>query len=102
VEVTAPEEAADRVAAALFRHSTTAGVRRWVAERATLPRHQITVQLSAGVSVRVKVLEQAGGVRVKPEYDDVLAAAQALGRPPIEVARAAERDAEALVARSKE
>ena len=102
VEVVAPEEAADRVAAALFRHSTTAGVRRWVAERATLPRHQVTVQLAADVSVRVKVLEQADGVRVKPEYDDVLAAAQALGRPPIEVARAAQRDAEALVAKSKE
>jgi len=32
----------------------------------------------------------------------VLAAARALGRPPIEVARAAQRDAEALVAKSKE
>ncbi len=88
--------------AALFRHSTTAGIRRWVAERATLPRRQVTVQLSPDVAVRVKVLEQPGGVRVKPEYDDVLAAASALGRPPLEVARAAQRDAEALVAKSKE
>jgi len=32
----------------------------------------------------------------------VLAAASALGRPPLEVARAAQRDAEALVAKSKE
>lgn len=102
VEVVAPEERADEVTAALFRHSTTAGVRRWVAERATLPRHQVTVQLGPGVSVRVKVLEQGDGIRVKPEYDDVLAAAQALGKPPIEVARAAQRDAEALVAKSKE
>jgi hypothetical protein len=31
-----------------------------------------------------------------------LAAAQALGRPPLEVARAVERDAEALIAKSKE
>jgi len=54
--------------------------------------------------VRVKVLEQpdAEGVRVKPEYDDVLAAARVLGRPPLEVARVAQRDAEALVAKSKE
>jgi pyridinium-3,5-bisthiocarboxylic acid mononucleotide nickel chelatase len=104
VEAIAPAELADQVTAALFRHSTTAGVRRWVAERATLPRRQVTVQLSADVSVRVKVLEQpeAGGIRVKPEYDDVLAAARALGRPPLEIARAAERDAEALVAKSKE
>jgi hypothetical protein len=106
VEVMAPEELAEQVTAALFRHSTTAGVRRWVAERATLPRRQVTVQLAPDVSVRVKVLEQpdAGkdGVRLKSEYDDVLAAARALGRPPLEIARAAERDAEALVAKSKE
>src|SRR5207244_532439 len=81
-----------------------AGVRRWVAERATLARRQVTVQITPEVAVRVKVLEQpdAAGVRVKPEYDDVLAAARALGRPPLEVARVAERDAEALVAKSKE
>jgi len=106
VEVMAPEELAEGVTAALFRHSTTAGIRRWVAERATLPRRQVTVQLSPEVAVRVKVLEQpdagGGGVRLKPEYDDVLAAARALGRPPLEIARAAERDAEALVAKSKE
>ncbi len=104
VEVVAPEESAEQVTAALFRHSTTAGVRRWVAERATLVRRQVTVQLAPEVAVRVKVLEQpdAQGVRVKPEYDDVLAAARALGKPPLEVARVAQRDAEALVAKSKE
>jgi uncharacterized protein (TIGR00299 family) protein len=100
VEVMAPEALAEAVTAELFRHSTTAGVRRWIAERATLPRHHLTVRLD-GVAVRVKVLD-GGSVRVKPEYDDVLAAAQALGRPPLEVARAVERDAEALIAKSKE
>jgi len=100
VEVMAPESLAEAVTAELFRHSTTAGVRRWVAERATLPRHQLTVRLD-GVAVRVKVLD-GGSVRVKPEYDDVLAAAQALGRPPLEVARAVERDAETMIAKTKE
>ncbi len=100
VEVMAPEALAEAVTAELFRHSTTAGVRRWIAERATLPRHQLTVRLD-GVAVRVKVLD-GESVRVKPEYDDVLAAAQALGRAPLEVARAVERDAEALIAKSKE
>jgi len=101
VEVVAPEEASDAVTAALFRHSTTAGVRRWSAERATLERRQVTVALGPQVSVRVKVLEQPGadGVRVKPEYDDVVAAASALGRPPLEVARLVQRDAEAQVAK---
>src|SRR5436190_21014504 len=104
VEVVAPEECAEAVTAALFRHSTTAGIRRWVAERATLARRHVTVRLTPEVTVRVKVLEQpnAEGVRVKPEYDDVLAAARVLGRPPLEVARVAQRDAEALVAKSKE
>jgi pyridinium-3,5-bisthiocarboxylic acid mononucleotide nickel chelatase len=104
VEIVAPEALAEPVTAALFRHSTTAGVRRWTAERATLARRQVTVQLTPDVAVRVKVLEQpdAEGVRVKPEYDDVVAAARALGRPPLEVARVAQRDAEALVAKSKE
>ncbi len=100
VEVMAPESLAEAVTAELFRHSTTAGVRRWVAERATLPRRQLTVRLD-GVAVRVKVLD-GGSVRVKPEYDDVLAAAQALGRPPLEVARAVERDAETMIAKTKE
>jgi uncharacterized protein (TIGR00299 family) protein len=104
MEIVAPEGLADPVTAALFRHSTTAGVRRWTAERVTLARRQVTVQLAPDVAVRVKVLEQpdAEGVRVKPEYDDVLAAARVLGRPPLEVARVAQRDAEALVAKSKE
>ena len=104
MEIVTPEPLAEPVTAALFRHSTTAGVRRWTAERATLARRQVTVQLTPEVAVRVKVLEQpdAEGVRVKPEYDDVVAAARALGRPPLEVARVAQRDAEALVAKSKE
>src|ERR1051326_8295507 len=102
VEVMAPEALADAVTAELFRHSTTAGVRRWVAERATLPRHQLTVRLD-GVAVRGKVLDDDRvGVRIRREYDDVLAAAQALGRPPIEVARAVERDAEVLLGKGKE
>jgi hypothetical protein len=104
VEVVVPEPLVEQVTAALFRHSTTAGVRRWVAERATLARRQVIVELAPKVSVRVKVLEHPDpdGVRVKPEYDDVLAAARALGQPPLEVARLAQRDAEALVTKSKE
>ena len=103
LEATAPEAAADAVRAAVFAHSTTAGVRVWRAERATLARQQVTVQLTPDVAVRVKVLAPPGGaVRVKPEYDDVLAAAAALRRPPLEVARDVQRDAEALIAKAKE
>jgi hypothetical protein len=102
VEVMASEDRAEAVTAALFSHSTTAGVRRWSAERATLMRRQVMVELAPRVTVRVKVLEHEHGVRVKPEYDDVLAAAAALGQPPLEVARTVQRDAEALVQKHKE
>src|SRR2546427_12477325 len=85
VEVVAPEECAEAVTAALFRHSTTAGIPRWVAERATLARRHVTIRLSPEVSVRVKALEQpdAARVRVKPEYDDVLRAGPRLGGRPL-------------------
>jgi len=101
IEIMAPEVQVDAVAAALFRHSPTAGLRRWRAERTTLPRHEIRVDVSTGTAsatVRVKVLERPDGVRVKPEYDDVLTAARVLGLPPIDVARAAQREAESRVA----
>src|SRR5438876_5911865 len=90
LEALAAPELADAVAAALFRHSTTAGVRRWSAERVTLARRQVTVRLAPRVAVRVKVLEPAEGsgsaVRLKPKYDDVLAADEALGLAPLEAA----------------
>lgn len=103
-EIVVEEPLVEAVTAALFRHSTTTGVRRARVERVTLPRRQVTVHLSGEIQVRVKVLETPTGAppRVKPEYDDVLAAAQALGQAPLEVARAAQRSAEALIANGKE
>jgi hypothetical protein len=102
-EIVVAEPAVAAVTTALFRHSTTAGVRRTRAERVTVARRQVTVRLGE-VQVRVKVLEGQAGAppRVKPEYEDVLAAAQALGQAPLEVARAAQRGAEELIANSKE
>ncbi|HEX6408917.1 MAG TPA: nickel pincer cofactor biosynthesis protein LarC [Gemmatimonadales bacterium] len=86
VEVTAPPEA-DRVTAALFRHSTTSGIRRQIAERVTLARREVQVTSADGTAVRVKVLEGPDGPRVKPEYDDVAAVARRTGQPAHEVAR---------------
>lgn len=85
LEIVAGEPAAAAVTDTLFRHSTTAGIRRWRGERVTLPRREITVTV-AGVPIRVKVLEGPGGPRVKPEYDDVAALAKQLGRPIQDVA----------------
>jgi uncharacterized protein (TIGR00299 family) protein len=87
VEVTASPAESEVIAAALFRHSTTAGIRRQVAERVTLARREVEVTSADGTAVRVKVLEGPDGPRVKPEYEDVAALAQRTGRPAHEVAR---------------
>jgi pyridinium-3,5-bisthiocarboxylic acid mononucleotide nickel chelatase len=87
VEVTVSPAEADEVAAALFRHSTTSGIRRQVAERVTLARREVEVTSADGTAVRVKVLDGPDGPRVKPEYEDVAAVARRTGRPAHEVAR---------------
>ena len=87
VEALAPPAAAEAVAQAFFRHSTTAGIRRWTAERTTLPRHEVSVRADDGTAARVKVVDAPGGPRAKPEYDDVAAIARRTGRAAHEVAR---------------
>ncbi len=87
VEVTVTPAEADQVTEALFRHSTTAGIRRYSAERVTLARREVEVVTADGASVRVKVLDGPDGPRVKPEYEDVAALARRTGRPAHEVAR---------------
>jgi pyridinium-3,5-bisthiocarboxylic acid mononucleotide nickel chelatase len=87
VEITVAPAEADKVAEALFRHSTTAGVRRYSAERVTLARRELEVTTADGAAVRVKVLDGPDGPRVKPEYEDVAALARRTGRPAHEVAR---------------
>ena len=96
LEVLAAPDRADAVTLALFRHSSTAGVRRWGGERVTLPRREVVVEL-AGASVRVKVLDGPDGLRFKPEYDDIAALARSTGRPALELAREARRLARELV-----
>jgi uncharacterized protein (TIGR00299 family) protein len=87
IEAVAPQAQADAVSQALFRHSTTAGIRRYTAERETLARHEVEVTMPDGSTVRVKVLLGPDGPRVKPEYEDVAALARRTGRPAHEVAR---------------
>jgi hypothetical protein len=94
VEALAPADRADAVVAALLGHSTTAGVRRTVATRVTLPRRTVAVELPGGFRVQVKVWDGPDGPRWKAEFDDVLAVAEQSGRPAWQVAREAERLAE--------
>ncbi len=87
LETTVPPGAASAVSEALFRHSTTAGIRRQIVERVTLARREVQVIAGDGTRVRVKVLDAPDGPRVKPEFDDVAAVARRTGRPAHEVAR---------------
>jgi hypothetical protein len=87
LETTVSSGEADAVTDALFRHSTTAGIRRQMAERVTLARRELQIDAGDGTRVRVKVLDAPDGPRVKPEYDDVAAVARRSGRPAHEVAR---------------
>ena len=102
VEVLSAAGDADSVVSALFANSTTAGVRRWMATRSTLTRREHIVELEGGNRVRIKVWDGPNGPRLKPEYDDVVAAAAALGRPALEIAREAQRRAEAVLDRERE
>jgi hypothetical protein len=87
VEALVAADQAEAVAAAYFRHSTTGGVRRWEVARRALPRDSWSMPGPLGDPVRFKTLHGPAGARIKPEYDDVLAAARRTGQPAHELAR---------------
>ena len=98
VEAVVDSAAAERVADVMFVHGRTAGVRRVPAWRSTLDRRRLEVELDGVHRVGVKVWDAPGGRRLKAEYEDVVRAAEALGRPASEVAREAESMASAVLA----
>ena len=75
-----PEHVAE-VRAAVFRETTTIGIREYPVSRHALPREMTTVAVG-GVEIAVKLARLDGVVvTAQPEYDDVVRAAQLLGRP---------------------
>ena len=98
IEALAPPARAAGVMDALFRHSTTGGIRRFSAMRSTLQREEVKVSLEGLGVVRLKVLLGPQGPRVKPEYADVLEIAGKTGRPALEVSRLAQREGETILA----
>jgi uncharacterized protein (TIGR00299 family) protein len=84
VHVLAAAEAAPMLEALLLRESGSLGARRYAVERTALPRSTHTVRVD-GHPVRVK----QGPWSAKPEHDDVVAAARALGLPYRRVAEEA-------------
>ncbi len=91
--------AADRISpvtAAFFANSTTAGVRRWTAERSILPRHHWVLRTDDGQQFRIKTTDGPEGPQAKPEFDDVLAAALRTGQPAHHLFRKIQTQAQAL------
>ena len=75
----------DALVAAMFRHTTTLGVRETRCRRSVLVRREETTTLPDGTTARRKVSEGYGVRRVKLEYDDVAAYARAADVPLREV-----------------
>ncbi len=91
IEALVPEERREEVSRALFAASTTLGLRFWRVERQVLPRSTNKIEWR-GFPIRIKTSRTPGGhVRCKPEYDDVIEAARALGISALEARLAIER-----------
>ena len=87
-----PPAAVDAVFRSLVTGTTTLGVRVHGVERRALPRDSVEVDVE-GRTVSVKRGFLDGNVTtVQPEFDDVRAAAHALGSPIEEVLRRVRRD----------
>ena len=94
VEVLCALADADRLESLLLTESSSIGVRRHLVSRRALSRREITVTVE-GQAIRLKeVTLPDGTTRVKPEWEDVQAAARTLGRPAPEVGERARRAAE--------
>ena len=71
---------ADAVRDAMFRWTTTLGIREYSPARTVLPRAERTAQTEHG-PVRVKSAQFGGRTRQKPEYDDLARIARETGVP---------------------
>jgi uncharacterized protein (TIGR00299 family) protein len=85
VEALVPPERLEVVLNTLFTATTTIGARYWPVERTTLVRGEDVVEWKGQQIRRKRVVLPDGSKRWKPEYDDVLRAAEALGMAPLAV-----------------
>lgn len=75
------EDRADAVRSAMFRNTSTIGLRETLLGKTALDRSMRTVQVD-GQDIRVKLAMHNGHVvNVQPEYDDVARVATGTGRP---------------------
>jgi hypothetical protein len=89
LSVLCPPAAAEAVRDVVLAETTSIGLRAYGVDRTVLDREEAVVDVD-GQQVRVKVASRGGTVaNVMPEWDDVVAAARARGRPVKEVLRRA-------------
>jgi uncharacterized protein (TIGR00299 family) protein len=85
LSVLASSEHAAAVRSAIFRHTSTIGLREQEWAKHALEREMVQVEVD-GQPIAVKLAREDGVlVNAQPEYDDVARAALALGRPVREV-----------------
>ncbi|MFP5218369.1 MAG: nickel pincer cofactor biosynthesis protein LarC [Actinomycetes bacterium] len=97
LSVLCPAAGLDAVRDVVLTETTTIGLRWYGVERTVLERETWTVEVD-GRPVRVKAARRHGEVvNAMPEWEDVAAAAEALGRPVKQVLRAATAAADAQV-----
>ncbi|HSJ08857.1 MAG TPA: nickel pincer cofactor biosynthesis protein LarC [Longimicrobiales bacterium] len=85
IEVLAEPARLDALERVLFLATTTLGVRRWPVQRTVLPRETETREWR-GQPIRWKRVTLPDGTsRAKPEYQDIVDAALALGLTPFQV-----------------
>jgi pyridinium-3,5-bisthiocarboxylic acid mononucleotide nickel chelatase len=95
IEILTAPERLHEVEQTLFLATSTIGLRRWPVQRSVLPR-QTEERVWRGQKIRWKRVQLPdGSTREKPEYDDVLSAARALGLTPYRVREALEVVADA-------
>jgi pyridinium-3,5-bisthiocarboxylic acid mononucleotide nickel chelatase len=85
VEALVPASALTGLVDALFIGTRTIGVRYWEVNRTVLDREEEVVEWRGQRIRRKRVRLPGGGTRAKPEFEDVVAAARALGLAPHEV-----------------
>jgi uncharacterized protein (DUF111 family) len=89
LSIIAPPDTRERLAALVFRETTTLGVRFTEMARECLDRETVTVQTPLG-AVRIKVARRHGErLNATPEFDDCVRVAAESGRPVKEVQAAA-------------
>jgi uncharacterized protein (TIGR00299 family) protein len=87
LEVLAPVDRLPDLERIMFLATTTIGLRRWAVERTVLER-AVEEREWRGQRIRWKRVRLPDGTsRAKPEYEDIAAAARALGLTPYEVRR---------------